>query len=88
MTALAKAIEQLQSEVDDFNQGTLDQPKEGTYDWYRLRGLAIGLSALKRMQQLDLGGDNKGAERYFRVSSRAVKAAEATQEEESDANPS
>lgn len=70
--SLAAAIAQLEAEVLDFGQGTARQPKEGTADWFLLRAKSMGLSSLKRAQQLRLDSP-ASAERYFRASSRLLK---------------
>ena len=71
--SLERAIVQLEAEVADFRQGSPGQPKEGTPEWFLLRAKALGLSHLRRMQQLQVGGDPAAAERYYRGCSALFK---------------
>jgi hypothetical protein len=74
--SLDRAIEQLQAEVTAYGQGTLTQPLPDTTEWFLLRAKTLGLSSLKRMRQLGVELDSSAAERYYRKSSKAVKAEE------------
>lgn len=74
--SLDAAIKVLEEEVAAFQQGTKDQPKEGSVDWFLLRARALSLSHLKRMQQLNLQGDAAAAERHYRNCSNLVKGAD------------
>ena len=71
--SLERAIELLEAEVADFRQGSPGQPKEGTPEWFLLRAKALGLSSLRRMQQLQVGGDPAASERYYRSCSALFK---------------
>ena len=71
--SLERAIEQLEAEVADFRQGSPGQPKEGTPEWFLLRAKALGLSHLRRMQQLQLENDPAACERYYRSCSATFK---------------
>ncbi len=68
------AIAILEEEVAAFKQGTLDQPKEGTTDWFLLRAKALGLSHLRRMAQLSLHDNPAAAERFYRDCSKGMKS--------------
>lgn len=74
--SLRLAIAQLEAEIAGFKQGTAQQPKEGSVEWFLLRAKATGLSMLKRMEQLDVERDAAAAERYYRKCGVEVKAAE------------
>lgn len=71
--SLDRAIEQLQAEVDTFQQGTQNQPKEGTVEWFLLRAKALGLSQLKRMKQLGTEGNAAASERFYRACNSTFK---------------
>ena len=71
--SLTAAIRQLQAEVDDFRQGTVSAPKEGTQEWWVLRAKSLSLSTLKRADQLALGSSPQQAERFFGSCSRQLK---------------
>jgi len=71
--SLAHAIEQLEAEVAAFKQGTSEQPKEGTTDWFVLRAKSLGLSFLKRTQQAAVEDSPQAAETLYRRCSRAIK---------------
>lgn len=77
MSNLDAAAESLQATVDSFHHGTSEQPKEGTAEWFLLRGSVIGLAYLKRLQRLGLGDDPPAADRIYREASKVFKAAEA-----------
>ncbi len=69
---LQRAIDQLAEEVAAFKQGTADQPKENSPEWYLLRAKSLGLSHLKLMKQL--GTDDAGQiEQFHRQASRKLK---------------
>ena len=71
--SLDRAIVQLQAEISAFRQGTPQQPGENSTDWFLLRAKALGLSMLKRMQQLELKERPAEAERYYRNCSKTAK---------------
>jgi hypothetical protein len=64
--SLQRAIEQLQAEVDAFNQGTPSQPKDGTTEFFLLRAKALGLASLKQMEKGGVEGNIAAAERLYR----------------------
>lgn len=68
--SLSLALEQLQAEVDSFLQGTKQQPREGTADWFLLRAKSIGLSYLRSIekQKLDQPASARAADRVYKVS--------------------
>ena len=74
--SIEQAIINLQAEVDSFAQGTEQQPKEGTVDWFRLRALSLGLTHLKRVKQLGVHNDPAAAERLYRTSNKTFKLTE------------
>ena len=67
------AIASLQAEVDDFHQGSKQQPKENSAAWFSLRAKALGLSYLKRLQQLEAHHDFEASERFYRACSKQFK---------------
>lgn len=71
MSQLTNAIALLTEEVSV--QGTPQQPKDGTTEWYLLRARAIGLSWLKQQAQLDLGEDFVAADQHFQRVTRNLK---------------
>jgi hypothetical protein len=71
--SLRAAIQALQVEVSDFRQGTAQAPKEGSQDWWLLRAKSLGLSSLKRAEQMALENNAKGGERFFGSCSRLLK---------------
>lgn len=74
--SLDRAIAQLEAEVAAFNQGTLQQPAENSTEWFVLRAKSLGLSALRRMAQLQLHGEPASAERYYREAGKRCKTAD------------
>jgi len=72
--SVERAIEQLQTEMVAFGQGTPNQPKEHSTEWFILRARACGLSMLKRMKQLGVENEPAAAERFYRKASKEVKA--------------
>lgn len=70
---LEAAIAALEEEVEAFNQGTNQQPADGSSDWFVLRAKALGLSQLRRMAQLGLHGDPAAAERFYRSCAKTFK---------------
>lgn len=74
--SLQRAIEQLQAEIDEYGQGTAQTPKEGTDDWYILRAKSVGLTFLKRVNQLRLDPNLAAVERFFRRFGNGIKAAD------------
>ena len=70
------AILALQAEVDDFAQGSKQQPKEDSADWFTLRAKAIGLSYLKRVKQLEAHWDASASELFYRQCSKQFKLTE------------
>jgi len=64
--SLRLAIEQLQAEVNAFNQGTPSQPKDGTVEFFLLRAKALGLASLKQMEAAGVEGNTAAAERLYR----------------------
>ena len=75
-SALEIAVEEMQEEVDSFQQGTAAQPKDGSTEWYLLRAMTLGLAYLKRLNQLGVGNDPRACERVYLRSSAHFKAAE------------
>lgn len=71
--ALDNAIKVMQEDVDSYNQGTNQQPAEGSTEWFVLRAKALGLSHLKRLAQLKLHGDPTGANRFYQACSKQFK---------------
>lgn len=74
-TPLDAAIAVLEEEIASFQQGTKDQPKEKTTDWFLLRAKSLGLSSLKTMAARQLADDPVGAERFHCNASKYRKAA-------------
>lgn len=72
--SIAVAIRQLEDALAQAGVGTKQQPQEGTVDWFLVRATAIGLTHLRRMQQLDLGVDYAAAERHYRAAAEKIKA--------------
>lgn len=77
--AIDDAIARLQQEVVSFNQGTAQQPKEGTPEWFLLRAKSAGLSMLKRLRQLGCQNDAAASERYYRTCSAVLKSKDAVE---------
>jgi hypothetical protein len=73
VSGLDQAIVQMELLVDGFGQGTTGAPKPGTAEWFLLRAHALGLSSLRRMQQLDVAKDPAAAERFYRRCSHDFK---------------
>lgn len=73
MTPLETALSQLQEEVDAYGQGTKGQPPDGSVEFYLLRAHSLGLSYLKRLEQLNLSQDAPAAHRLFAVQERSFK---------------
>lgn len=71
--SLNAAMKQLEAELLEFRQGTPAQPKEGSADWWLLRSKTLALSTLRRADQLALGGNTVGAERFFTACGRLLK---------------
>jgi len=67
------AIASLQSEVEDFQQGSGQQPKENSAAWFTLRAKALGLSYLKRVKQLEAHHDPATSDRFYRACSKQFK---------------
>lgn len=74
--SLASAIAQLSAEVAEFKQGTVTQPKEGAADWFLLRAKSLGLSYLKKAQQLALEGSPLRAEKLQESCRQALRLPE------------
>lgn len=66
MSALDQAISDLEAEIVALGQGTAQQPKDGTAEWYRLRALALGRAYLLRVQALSIDSDAGACERLYR----------------------
>lgn len=73
MTPLESAISQLQEELDSYQVGTKEGPREGTSGWYLTRAFSLGLSYLKRTQLLSLDSDHAAAERLYRRGNQEFK---------------
>lgn len=73
---IEQAILQLEGEIAVLQPGTKNQPGEGTTDWFVLRALALGLSNLRRMKQLEVQDDPAAAERFYRRCSNTFKQLE------------
>jgi hypothetical protein len=71
--SLDTAISQLEAEIREYGQGTLQQPKEHTKEWFLLRAAALGFSALRRMKQIGLGKDPAADEIFYRSCANAIK---------------
>jgi hypothetical protein len=72
---IENAISQLQEEMEAYGQGTQKQPKEGTTEWYLLRCCALGISYLRRIQELGVVEDPAAAERLYRKHNDGFKKA-------------
>lgn len=71
--SLSAAIKALEAEVTDFRHGTPNAPAEGSQDWWLLRAKSLALSSLKRADQMALGGNPRGGERFFSSCGRLLK---------------
>ncbi len=71
--SIERAIADFQAEIDSFNQGTNLQPKDGTVEWFKLRALNIGMTYLKRTQQLGAHSDLAAAERFHVACDKTFK---------------
>ena len=76
MSILDTVIADMEAEVAAFKHGTSEQPKDGTREWFRLRGVVIGLAYMKRLRALGLADDPPAADRVYREASKVFKAAE------------
>lgn len=72
-TPLQIAAAQLQEEIDVYQHGTKNGPPEGSSEFYLLRALVLGLSYLKRLEQLGVTNDPAAAHRVFRERERSFK---------------
>lgn len=68
------AITMLEAELAPFAQGSKQQPKDGTPEWFLLRAKAHGLTLLKRMVQLGVHESPKSSELFARSVGRFLKA--------------
>lgn len=68
--SLDLAIERLEAAIA--MQGTSQQPREGTSDWYMLRAYALGLSFLRSAQDKSVT-DPTEFENHFRHAAAVVK---------------
>ncbi len=64
-TQLEVAIQQLQADVDSYQQGTKNQPADDTTEWYLLRSKALGLTYLKQLQVQGLDGRARQCEQLY-----------------------
>lgn len=76
MSSAQKALDELQVEIDAFNQGTKHQPRPQTVEWFLLRAKVTGAAYLKRVVQLSLESDEAACERLYRKCSSHFKVAE------------
>lgn len=76
MSPLQIALSQLQEDIDSYGQGTARQPREGTADWYLLRAQVLGMSWLRRLNDLQLDQDVDAAERMYRNGAKYYKGEE------------
>lgn len=76
--SLDKAIAVLEAEVEEFQQGTPNQPKEKTTDWYLLRAKVTGLGLLKQLKARGLDNDPAGCERFHRTHTKGMKRDDAS----------
>lgn len=76
MSNLANAVTELEEEVASFHQGTKTQPRDGSTEWFLLRAKVIGLSYLKRIEQLGVESDAGACERVYKLSAKTFKLAE------------
>ena len=67
------AIEQLEAEIAELDQGGKSQPAEGSVEWFRLRALATGLSLLRTMERKKVDASGRMAERFYRNALKAMK---------------
>ena len=74
--SLVAAIVALQEEIDSFNHGTQQQPKEGTTAWFMLRAKSIGMSYLKRLEQLGVENNPAASEGVRREAGKLLKRTE------------
>ena len=74
-TQLENAIQQLQDDVNSYQQGTKLQPKDDTCEWYLLRAKVLGLQYLKRLQTLGLGDKERArqCEELYKQGARLFK---------------
>jgi len=74
--SLDRAILRLTEEIAEYQHGTPQAPKEKTVDWFLLRAKSLGLTCLRRMQQLQVEEDVAGAERFYRACAKSFKMLE------------
>lgn len=71
--SIDRAIAKLDEEILSFNNGTKQQPAEGSTEWFLLRAKTLGRSALKRMRDLGVNEDPEAAEKHYRHSLKGLK---------------
>ena len=74
--SLKVAITELEQDLANLGLGTPAQPREGSAEWFKMRAAALGLSFLRKMQQMGLETRPGPAEKFYRDSSRRVKREE------------
>lgn len=70
---LEAAIAELEREIEPGLKAVGDRPQFGTTAWFRLRALAIGLSALRQMRAAGKCNNAAEAEAFYRQRVKEVK---------------
>lgn len=73
--SLDSALKLLDAQIEEYGQGTPQQPAEGSTGWFMLRALSCGRMLLLRMKQLEAHDDPAAAERFYLQSSKSFKLA-------------
>ena len=76
MSSLSNAIDALQEEIDGFNQGTSNQPKDNSTEWFLLRAKVVGHNYLRRIEQLGIENDAGACERIYKTGAKLFKTVE------------
>lgn len=71
--SLRAAIVSLEAEITALGHGGSNQPREGSAEWFLLRGKLSGLNLLRRMDEQGLGGNARGAEVFYKAHSKELK---------------
>lgn len=70
-TALDLAIKRLEDQLA--SQGTKDQPKEGTPEWFVFRSTAVGLTFLRKLKAEGHEGNSQACNLSYKLAISRVK---------------
>lgn len=73
MSPLEQAILRLEIQLADLGVGSVQQPEPMQSNWYLMRAVAIGLSALREMKEQELTTEAE-VEQFYRRRIKEVKS--------------